>query len=96
MTSKNKARGNRFERYVVKLARGMGKSARRAWASDGRSLGMHSEVDILIDGKPYQCKKRKNIADYIKPSEHVHGQIISEDYGETYIVMRLKDYLNEI
>jgi Holliday junction resolvase len=95
MTAKNKARGNRFERYVVKLAHGMGKSAKRAWGSDGRSLGMHSEVDVMIDGKAYQCKKRRKLASYIKPSKNVHGQIIMEDRGEVFVVLRLKEYLRE-
>ncbi len=93
MTSKSKAKGSRFERYVVDLALKAGKMASRAWGSDGRSMGMHQEVDVCIDGKKYQCKKRKHIADYMKPSEHVAGQIIMEDYGEPLVVFRLKDYL---
>ncbi len=92
--NKSKAKGNRFEKYVVDLAREAGKMALRAWGSDGRSLGMHQEVDIVIDGKKYQCKKRKHIAGYMKPSEHVDGQIVMEDYGEPLVVFRLKDYLD--
>lgn len=94
MTSKSKAKGNRFEKFVVDLARKAGKMATRAWGSDGRSLGMHQEVDVVIDDKTYQCKKREHIADYMKPSEHVDGQIIMEDYGEPLVVFRLKDFLN--
>ena len=93
MPSKSKTKGNRFERYVVDLALKAGLDAKRAWGSDGRSLGMHEEVDVLINGKAYQCKKRKHIADYMQPSEHVHGQIIMEDYGEPLVVLRLKEYL---
>ena len=95
MTSKSKAKGNRFERYVVDVARKAGKMANRAWASDGRSLGLHPEVDVVIDGKTYQLKKRKHVADYMQPSEHVDGQIIMQDYGEPLVVFRLRDFLND-
>ena len=95
MTARSKAKGNRFERFVVKLAHGMGLSAQRAWGSDGRSMGMHAEVDVVIDGKSYQVKKRRRIASYLLPSEHVDGQIVSQDRGQPYVVLRLKDYLKE-
>jgi len=95
MPSKSKAKGNRFERAVVNIARDMGLPAQRAWASDGRSLGLHQEVDVVINGRSYQCKRRKKIAGYLLPSDNVHGQIISQDRGQTYIVLRLRDYLDE-
>lgn len=95
MPAKNKARGNRLERAVVKLAHGLGLSAQRAWASDGRSLGLHSEVDVVINGRSYQCKKRRKIASYLTPSSDVHGQIVSQDRGGYYVVLRLQDYLLE-
>ena len=47
--SKSKAKGNRFEREVVKLAKEYGLESKRAWGSDGRSLGLHPEVDITIE-----------------------------------------------
>jgi Holliday junction resolvase len=95
MPSKNKRRGNDFERLVVKLAQEAGHDSMRAWGSDGRSMGMHQEVDVTIDGRKYQCKKRKHIAEYMKPTEHVDGQIVMEDRGEPLIVFRLKDWLND-
>ena len=95
MVSRNKARGNRLERAVVKLAHSLGLSAKRAWASDGRSLGMHAEVDVVINGLSYQCKKRRKIASYLFPSSNVHGQIVSQDRGGYYVVLRLQDYLLE-
>lgn len=94
MTSKSKAKGNRFERYIVDLAIRYGHVAQRAWGSDGRSMGLHPEVDVVINGLTYQCKKRKHIAEFMMPSEHVDGQIIMEDYGEPLVVFRLKDFLD--
>ena len=45
MASKSKAKGNRFERECVDIAESHGFNAKRAWGSDGRSIGMSPEVD---------------------------------------------------
>jgi Holliday junction resolvase len=94
-----KQKGNRIERECVNLAKGFGFESKRAWGSDGRSLGWHEEVDMTIDiGKPigfykFQVKGRKAIADYLKPCEHVYGQILKEDRKEPLVVLRYKDFL---
>mgnify|MGYP003649195528 CR=1 FL=1 len=94
-----KQKGNRIERECVNLAKGYGFESRRAWGSDGRSLGWHEEVDVTIDlGKPtgfykFQVKGRKAIADYLKPCEHVYGQILKEDRHEPLVTIRYKDLL---
>ena len=49
MSSPSKAKGNRFERLVVKLAKEAGFTAQRAYASDGRSLGEAPDVDCLVE-----------------------------------------------
>ena len=46
MTHRNKVRGNNLEREVVNAAKDAGLSAKRAYASDGRSLGK-SEVVVF-------------------------------------------------
>ena len=62
-----KQKGNRVERECVNLAKEFGFNSRRAWGSDGRSLGWHEEVDMTIDKQgdaiPYmfQIKARKTI-----------------------------------
>ena len=96
-----KQKGNRIERECVNLAKGFGFESRRAWGSDGRSLGWHEEVDMVIDlpcknsDNPYkfQVKGRKAIADYLKPCEHVYGQILKEDRHEPLVTIRYKDLL---
>ena len=63
MPNKNKQKGNRFEREVVKMCEQADIPAKRSWGSDGRSLGMHEEVDVLIDSDiRVQAKVRKKIA----------------------------------
>ena len=49
MPNRNKQKGNRFERYIVSLCEQSDIPAKRSWGSDGRSLGMHEEVDVVID-----------------------------------------------
>ena len=96
-----KQKGNRIERECVNLAKGYGFESRRAWGSDGRSMGWHEEVDMTIDlscrnsDNPYkfQVKGRKAIADYLKPCEHVYGQILKEDRHEPLVTIRYKDLL---
>lgn len=94
-----KRKGNRFENLIVSIAEKCGFEAKRAWASDGRSLGMHSEVDVIIypsDGAPpwkIQAKCRKSIADYLKPNENVDWQVVKEDRGKTYAVIELEEFL---
>ena len=97
-----KQKGNRIERECVNLAKGYGFKSKRAWGSDGRSLGWHEEVDITINltgpaknlEYKFQVKGRKSIADYLKPCEHVFGQILKEDRKEPLVTIRYKDLLN--
>jgi len=95
-----KRKGTRFENLIVSIAENCGFKAKRAWASDGRSLGMHSEVDVIIypqgeRSEPWkiQAKCRKSIADYLKPNENVDWQIVKEDRGKTYAVIELEEFL---
>ncbi len=93
---KNKLRGVNFEREIVNMAKAQGYVADRTWGSHGRSRGFHHEVDVIINGRFYQCKRTKKLAKYVQPSQEVVGQIVREDRGEPYIVMRFQDYLDLI
>ena len=90
MPSKSKAKGNRFERECVNIANQHGLKAKRAWGSDGRSLGLHPEVDMIIENYTVQCKVRKRIAEWLKPSEQIgdsHLQLVKESRGQIYAIM---------
>jgi len=95
-SSKNK--GSRFERQIVKTCELHDITAARAWGSNGRSLGCHEEVDVLIVGGiqgniKVQAKCRKKLAAHIKPNENVDVQMIKEDRGQIYVVQQLDDWL---
>ena len=96
MTHPSKQKGNRFERLIVEKAKSYGVGAERAWGSNGRSLGMHEEVDVLLEGDlRIQAKCRKNIAKWLKPSIEVDAVAVREDRGETYIILRYEEFLDE-
>ena len=93
MSSKSKQKGSRFERECVDIAKDKDIKAIRAWGSDGRSLGLAAEVDILIDKYKAQCKVRKRVAKWLKPSKEVDIQLVKEDRGEVYVIQRYEEWL---
>jgi Holliday junction resolvase len=96
MTHPSKQKGNRFERLIVDKAQSYGIGAERAWGSNGRALGMHEEVDVLLEGDlRIQAKCRKKIAEWLKPSEVVDAVVVKEDRGETYIIIRYEEFLDD-
>ena len=98
MANKQKQKGNRFEYQVRDMFIDSGIDCVRSYGSDGRSLGLDKEVDLLVKhkGKQYtvQCKVRKKISSFIKPSEDIYTQIIKEDRGDVICVVRLKDLID--
>ena len=96
MSNPSKNKGNRFEREIVKAVELHEVKCVRAWGSNGKALGCHEEVDILIDDEiKVQAKVRKAIPNWIRPSENVDVQIIKEDRGKIYVVQELNDWLLE-
>ena len=105
MPSKSKAKGNRFERECVDIAEQHGFNAKRAWGSDGRSIGESPEVDIVIEyllnskiskDMKVQCKVRKSIAKYLLPPDDCDITLLKQDRGEIYATIRYKDLLELI
>ena len=96
MSSPSKAKGNRFERLVVNKASEAGLSSKRAYASNGMSLGLAEDVDCLVGGYKVQCKTRARIAKWIKVPESCDVTAVKEDRGDTYIVIRYEDWLELI
>ena len=94
MPNRSKEKGNRFERYIVNLCEQTDIPAKRSWGSDGRSLGLHEEVDIVIDSDiTVQAKCRHRLPAYILHSPNIDMQVIKQDRGDTMVVMRFDDWL---
>tara|TARA_R100000700_G_C3144815_1_gene125472 strand:+ start:399 stop:728 length:330 start_codon:yes stop_codon:yes gene_type:complete len=94
MTHPSKIKGNTFERECVNKAKNQGIKAKRAYGSNGMSLGLEEEVDALIGEYKVQCKRRKRIAQWIKPPACCDIALVREDRGEAYVIMEYGDWLD--
>ena len=91
MTHPSKVKGNTYEREVVRVFESYNIECKRAWGSNGQSLGLHEEVDCLAEGDlRIQAKRRKNIAKWLKPSV-----VVREDRGDSYIILRLNEFAED-
>ena len=96
MPNRSKQKGTRFEREIVNLCVQHDIPAKRSWGSNGMSLGLPEEVDVLIDGVVrVQAKVRKKIAEWLQPSEDIDMQIVKQDRGDVMIIMRFDDWLTD-
>jgi len=101
MASKEKIKGNRVEREVVGEFVGKGIEAKRAWGSDGKSLGLHSEVDCvaLINNTEFkiQVKARKKIGKlYLPDTDKVDAHVVKMDRHKLVIILELEKFIEVI
>lgn len=82
-----RVKGFGYEREIVKEVENYGLRAKRAYGSNGQAMGQHEECDVLIEGIPFQAKRKKSLAAYLKPCEHVSGQVFREDRGVSYVLL---------
>ena len=96
MTHPSKVKGNTFERELVNMACASGIEAKRAYASNGESLGFHAEVDCLVGGYKVQAKRRKGLAKDMIPRDEVDLVACRMDRGQALVVLRFADWLKLI
>ena len=94
MTHPSKRKGNTYERELVKQALASGLESKRAYASNGEALGWHATVDLLVGSERVQAKRRKALAAWMRPTEHVDAVAVREDRGETLVVLTWWKYLD--
>ena len=94
MPSPSKIKGNKFERDCVKKAKEFDLEAIRAWGSDGRSLGLAEDVDMILENLHVQCKIRKRLAKWVLPPKSCNIAVVREDRGETYVTISYEDFLS--
>lgn len=90
MTHPNKRRGNDLEREIVNLATERGLPAKRAWGSNGRALGEHETVDLLLAGLKIQAKRRKSLAEFLQVPEACDAVIFRQDRKPAMVLMSLE------
>ena len=94
MPSPSKAKGNRFEREIVIKLTDEGFEAKRAWGSNGQSIGCHEEVDVLMkEDFKIQAKVRKKIASFLEPTEHVDAVFCKQDRGPILVIQTLDKWM---
>jgi Holliday junction resolvase len=96
MAHPNKIRGNALEREIVNQSKEEGLSAKRAYASDGRSLGYSEVVDCVVEDWTIQAKRRKKIAQWLYPEYHgddVDAVVTRMDRKEALIIMPLEKWI---
>lgn len=96
MAHRNKIRGNNLEREIVNAAKEAKLSAKRAYASDGRSLGKSEVVDVIVEDVTIQAKRKKVIAQWLYPDYHgedVDAVVTRMDRKEPLIILPLKDWI---
>ena len=88
-----KAKGTAYENELVKKLKDNGfKDVKRAWGSDGRSLGQKADVDIVADNVKIQAKRRKAIPKWLSLG-NCDVVMFREDRGITFVCMTLDDYI---
>ncbi len=97
MTHPNKSKGNRYERELIATLTALGfTNVRRAWGSDGRSLGHHADVDVVGEygGMEYtiQAKRRKVVPKWLNPG-NAFCMMFRSDRGESYITIKLSRFI---
>jgi len=106
MSHPNKVRGNAAENYVIQQCEAHGIPCQRAWASDGRSMGLEYSDDGTIGKYRWQSKRFKfenvvkwfyvNCVKYLTGNQDVVSFYIDRAKGhprQVYMIMRLEDWL---
>jgi hypothetical protein len=90
MTHPNKRRGNDLEREIVNMAAERGLPAKRAWGSNGKALGEHETVDLLLAGLKVQAKRRKKIASFLEVPDACDAVVFRQDRKPAMVLMSLE------
>lgn len=95
MPNKSKIKGDGYERELVNICKEHNVPAVRARGSDGRSLGEHETVDVLIGSQRIQAKRYKKFPAWSKfDPKHVDAIVYREDYSkEHFVLLTLESYM---
>ena len=98
MANKSKRKGTRFENEIVQILNENGIKAKRAWGSNGKSLGLEEDVDILVEKFGYhesfkiQAKRRAALPAYLKLG-NCDAVVIREDREVPMVLMPFMDLI---
>ena len=90
----SKRKGTAYENEIVSKLKESGFSdVKRAWGSDGRSMGEAPDVDIVADNIKIQAKRRKSIPKWLSLG-HCDIVVFREDRGLNFVISTLDDWIN--
>lgn len=96
---RNKKKGKDFERETVHFFEEKGWAAKRSWGSDGRSLGLTEDVDVVVGHKvgetfiikyKIQCKRKQSLPKYLQPSTTVDFVVVKQNNKPTLVIVPLE------
>ena len=91
MSSKSKRKGYTFEKEIETFFRDENHKAVKAWGSNGKSLGVEEDVDVIVNDSFYiQAKRRKALPKFLELG-NCHAVFIREDRGTTKVLIPLDD-----
>lgn len=98
MTSKSKIKGNNFEREIVAYFKNKGYNSKRAYASDGRSLGCSEKIDVQVNLNEkifnIQCKHHRKFPIYLQIDKDMDAVVFKENRGKKYILLELDNFIS--
>ena len=93
VSSKSKRKGYTFEKEIENFFKDEGHKAVKAWGSNGKSLGVEEDVDILVNDSFYiQAKRRKALPKFLELG-NCHAVFIREDRGTTKVLIPLDFFI---
>ena len=59
-------------------------------------MGQNEQVDLMVEKYKVQCKVRKRVAKWLKPTDEVDIQLVKEDRGQIYVIQRYEEWLEMV
>jgi len=87
---RNRQRGAELQREITRMARFYELEAHNR----DRGGAQHEMGDVEIERQYYGCKRRKKMAQWLKPEKQEVGVFIREDYGKSFIVLDAENYIS--
>jgi len=93
VSSKSKRKGYRFEKEIETFFREEEHKAIRTWGSNGKSMGVAEDVDVIVNDNFFiQAKRRKALPKFLELG-NCHAVFVREDRGDTKVLIPLDFFI---
>ena len=86
----NRQSGYELQREITRMAKNHNLNAHNR----DRGGAQHEMGDLEIEKQYYGCKRRKKMAQWLKPEKQEVGVFLREDYGKSFIVLDAENYIS--